>query len=449
MWANSVWGLLSLAVTFGLALLLLIPEQVLLRPYFQGLTIFCAVMTVVVLIWPLRRGYNRAKLLEICRHPAKWIPRLLSPNRMITGGLFIIIIGVIVVGIGIWRQSQPVAHSSSVAPTPPAAAAARYRLTRVDYEQRRQLLNRIFQEVNGPIRDAYNAAWLIRGDQPKSINANQKSVYLAMRKIRDQIIPEIPNVSSLVRESELYPDIRSIDWNFHQPLLNVLNDLINKLHLPVENGQTVFIDSKETDQLQVAIDRLGKWIEAAKEKIQQLRALDDKAEVIDSPATARAYSTTALDQAPKPNSNVVQWNTIFGTTRSPDTMIALFLDGHGPDTKSLKMRDAYIESGITGEVIKMRVAAGDDPMTSTFPITEASRIPPKGFLRLVAVLNSAEPNRGISNKDFIDRWRKVWFNVTYEDGAPDRILFDEATMESYLPNLVGPHVTRQATDTRD
>jgi hypothetical protein len=129
-------------------------------------------------------------------------------------------------------------------------------------------------------------------------------------------------------------------------------------------------------------------------------------------------------------------------SRAVDLVFALFLDGKGPDSKSIKLKDAFLESGITGEVIKMKVGS-TNPLDDTFPILEASLIPPNGFIRLVAVMNPLASNQGLPNKEFLDHWRKVWFNAIYEEEKPDRILFDEKVMGSYFPELSGPHVTRR------
>jgi hypothetical protein len=152
--------------------------------------------------------------------------------------------------------------------------------------------------------------------------------------------------------------------------------------------------------------------------------------------------------SPPPAATTVQWNQIFGTSRAADLVFALFLDGKGPDFKSIKLKDAFLESGITGEVIKMNVGS-TNPLDNTFPISEASLIPPNGFIRLVAVMNPLSPNQGLPNKEFLDNWRKVWFNAVYEDEKPDRILFDEKVMGSYVPELSGPHVTRRSDVKKD
>lgn len=129
-------------------------------------------------------------------------------------------------------------------------------------------------------------------------------------------------------------------------------------------------------------------------------------------------------------------------------MVALFLDGKGPDSKSITLKDAFLESGITGEGIKMKVGS-TNLLDDAFPISEANPIPPNGFIRLVAVMNPFAPKEGLSNKEFLEHWRTVWFNAIYEGEKPDRILFDEKVMGSYFPELSGPHVTRRSDVKKD
>jgi hypothetical protein len=155
--------------------------------------------------------------------------------------------------------------------------------------------------------------------------------------------------------------------------------------------------------------------------------------------------TQSIDSPRKPDSTAIQWNQILGTSRAVDLVFALFLDGTGAASKSIKLKDAFLESAITGETIQMKFSASTNPLDETFPISEANPIPREAFIRLVAQMNPADANKGIPNKEFLDRWGKIWFNAIYEEGRPDRILFD---MSGYFPGLVGPRVTRRS-DTKD
>jgi hypothetical protein len=121
-------------------------------------------------------------------------------------------------------------------------------------------------------------------------------------------------------------------------------------------------------------------------------------------------------------------------------MFALFLDGTGPENSSVKLKDAFIESASEGDVIHMQVVGTDNPLDEPFPISDANPLPPKGFIRLVAQLNQRSPKEGLPNKDFLQKWRKTWFNVIYEDGRTERISFDTS---GYFPGLAGPHATRR------
>jgi hypothetical protein len=52
--------------------------------------------------------------------------------------------------------------------------------------------------------------------------------------------------------------------------------------------------------------------------------------------------TPGIGTPPDPNSDVVHWNEIFGTTRSVDLVFALFLDGTGPASKPIKLKEAFL-----------------------------------------------------------------------------------------------------------
>jgi hypothetical protein len=164
---------------------------------------------------------------------------------------------------------------------------SRRRLSGLDYDERRRILNTFYKYVNGQIRDTYGLAWNLYNDQPRLINTNQKAVYEELVKIRQQLISEWQDlVAPLVRDGDLYADIRSLNWNFHSTtLLPTLNELINIMRGPVEGGTTIFIDSKETDKLKGGINALGQWIEKTKEDIQTLRSKDDEADIYRSEAT--------------------------------------------------------------------------------------------------------------------------------------------------------------------
>jgi hypothetical protein len=150
-------------------------------------------------------------------------------------------------------------------------------------------------------------------------------------------------------------------------------------------------------------------------------------------------TTQALGEVPPLDAvGPVSWNTIFGTTRNSERMFALFLDGTSISKKPVQMTGAFLESGITGERLEMKIQ--DTRSTDTFFPSESNPIPVDAPVRLFTQLNFPD---GLENKVFLERWGKIWFNATYENEKPTRILFDEKTMQSYFPGLVGPHVTKR------
>jgi hypothetical protein len=106
MWANSVWGLLGFSVTFGIAGLLLTSDQIWLLPYLLGVAISCGVLSALVLFWPLRHKCNRDKVREALKHPRRWITKSVEPLHLVISGLVIVVIGVAIAAVGLWRQSR-------------------------------------------------------------------------------------------------------------------------------------------------------------------------------------------------------------------------------------------------------------------------------------------------------------------------------------------------------
>jgi hypothetical protein len=215
-------------------------------------------------------------------------------SHLIIGGIGVIVagvlIGVVMLAAGFWMQSKA---STSAIPAQAAGPTAqqeqparqlpqdrRRQLSRTDYEKRSRLIIDCFQLVNTQVRGAFDELWGIYNDQPRLINSNQKGVYDTMVSARAKLIEAEKVWNLLVRESELYPDIRGLNWNYQSPILQSLNELIIKLRVPVGNNTLIFIDSKETDQLKQGIDVLGKWIEDTKAALKKIRESDDAAVIV-------------------------------------------------------------------------------------------------------------------------------------------------------------------------
>jgi hypothetical protein len=230
-------------------------------------------------------GHHTLALAALKKQPIR-----VDPSHLIIGGLAVIIAGAVMVGIGLWIQptslavanpSPPVVRQQPAAPAVPSARPRQ--LSRTDYERRSRLIIDVFQLANTQVRPAFDDLWGIYNDQPRQINSNQKGVYDTMVSARAKLIEANNAVGPLVRESELYPDIRGLNWNFQSPILQRLNELINTLRVPVQNGTVIFIDSKETDQLKQGIDVLGKWIEDTKAALAKIRESDDAAVIVSNP----------------------------------------------------------------------------------------------------------------------------------------------------------------------
>jgi hypothetical protein len=94
MYANTCWGLLGFAVTFGVAVLGLPTQYEWLTPWFLAAAVMCGVGSVICFGWPLRQKENRDKLKELSTHPAR-LAKLIEPSHMIIFGLVIALGGVV------------------------------------------------------------------------------------------------------------------------------------------------------------------------------------------------------------------------------------------------------------------------------------------------------------------------------------------------------------------
>lgn len=139
---------------------------------------------------------------------------------------------------------------------------------------------------------------------------------------------------------------------------------------------------------------------------------------------------------------LIQWNQQLSWEQSGDASGTIFpfliFSGHNRFT-AVQLKDAYIQSDITGEKHQLLVDAGYD---GRFPPSEANPIPPQAPINLVAVFNPP-----LRIKDFIDRWRKMEFVVEY-DGTKYTITFGEDQILEMLRNFpdsgLGPRATKKA-----
>jgi hypothetical protein len=122
MYANTSWGLLSLAVTFGLAMLGLPAPYEFLAPWFMGAAIIFGIASVVCFAWPLHKKENRVKCASLCQHPLRAI-RLINPLYIVGIGLVIALVGV-ALAIARGPAGNPAADKSAGALSIPLPANA-------------------------------------------------------------------------------------------------------------------------------------------------------------------------------------------------------------------------------------------------------------------------------------------------------------------------------------
>lgn len=113
MWANSVWGFLTLGIGLLVTMLTLSPDQEWLRPWLLGIGPASIVLSAIILIWPLRHKDVRAKAQEAARHPLKWFAQNLEPRHLLIVGLTgVVVFAAIALAGVIWQgrdraTSQP------------------------------------------------------------------------------------------------------------------------------------------------------------------------------------------------------------------------------------------------------------------------------------------------------------------------------------------------------
>jgi hypothetical protein len=132
----------------------------------------------------------------------------------------------------------------------------------------------------------------------------------------------------------------------------------------------------------------------------------------------------------------IEWNTGFGTTRSADRLINLYIQGINASTSAVRFRRAYLASRITGKTIEMMVDAGAGGILRP---NQINPVPWRAPIRLIAEIN---PPNGMALSDFLNEWKDLDFVAEY-DSTEFRLHFNEAAMAFQFPGVVGPHVTKR------
>lgn len=313
------------------------------------------------------------------------------------------------------------------------------KLALADFEQRRVLLNNLFKISNGQIRSVYEIAWTLYNDQPRLINTNQKAVFQTLEQVRSELISANSDLNPLIRDSEIYPDIRNLSWNFHQPLLGTLNEMINRLRVPVQTGVVLNIDSKETDELRTGIDALGKWIETTKDFVQAKKAEDDAAEIIGTKDRAGAKANPSgasfliLEPPPELEGSPLGWqkSPYLGWQKQTDGSIqarTIAILGKNVGKEEVQLTDAYIVSGITGKRLNLNIFGRNPDGTGSMTLPKDTYpVPPDANMQLsTEELNGVA---GVQENDFLKEWGTIYFTAEY-NGERHRITYDRKTMEA-------------------
>jgi hypothetical protein len=211
MYANTCWGFLGLAVTFGLAVLGLPIQYEWLSPWFLGAAVACGVGSIICFGWPLRQRDNRVKVAALITHPLRAL-KLIEPSHVIILGLVIALGGVI------WQlRSAPRATTELTGPqvvinspqiaAPPMTGPAR-------------LVANDVPTVPTDIAKKIGRYWQLKDAiiRAKNIALQIETSGTAMR---DRMNPHIPNVPTRGPTDVL-------GWTAGQQNLRQINDMIYK-----------------------------------------------------------------------------------------------------------------------------------------------------------------------------------------------------------------------------
>jgi hypothetical protein len=141
----------------------------------------------------------------------------------------------------------------------------------------------------------------------------------------------------------------------------------------------------------------------------------------------------------------LKWDGHLGHTyySSEDCTIftqAVQISASNVSDHEIRLEDAYIVSGETGDKIIMKVGAAGAGWI--FP-SETNPIPPGGIVTLRAEFNAPI---GLAASDFFNKWKVMHLTTKY-DGAAHRKRIDEkmvsALFAAFRPNPIGPRMTKR------
>jgi hypothetical protein len=141
----------------------------------------------------------------------------------------------------------------------------------------------------------------------------------------------------------------------------------------------------------------------------------------------------------------LKWDGHLGHTyySSEDCTIftqAVQLSASNVSDHEIRLEDAYIVSGETGDKIFMKVGV---PGTGWIFPSETNPIPPGGTVTVRAEFNAPI---GLAASDFFNKWKVMHLTTKY-DRAVHRKLIDEkmvsALFAAFRPNPIGPRMTKR------
>lgn len=144
--------------------------------------------------------------------------------------------------------------------------------------------------------------------------------------------------------------------------------------------------------------------------------------------------------APEP----LEWDNHWGTTASSANgtiyLSALQIKAHNISGQEVWLKDAFVTSGKTGQVARMKVNAGADGWISP---SELNVIPPGAIITLRVEF---APPQGLPAKEFMLEWGIITFTALYDDREYKKTFEEPETskiFEAFGVKPLGPHVSKK------
>lgn len=159
-------------------------------------------------------------------------------------------------------------------------------------------------------------------------------------------------------------------------------------------------------------------------------------------AVASQSSTQALiaTTPPTPLAWDDHWGTTTGGANGTIYLSALQIKARNVSNKEVALKDAFVTSGKTGQVTRMKANAGADGWITP---SELNPIPPGAIVTVAAEFS---PPQGLSARDFMLEWGIITLTALYDEQEYKRTFGEPETskiFEGFGINPLGPHVSRR------